>query len=488
MDLASQQKIAEHSKLTWRACVCAAASNVVISIVADDPRSVSDAAKAGVAAAIKAGSKAPIVFVSGDVTGAGAEFAKAPLVAALGTFEGCYSTLQTREALGEASAEPVEKVGFVFDGMDATASDAVIAQATAVEEGRRVARDICSGDPERMAPPRAAEYMEAAFAGAKNTTIKVNGDLAAIEGTHPLLAAVCRASRKVPRHHPAIVSVDYTPAGGYDKLVVFVGKGVTYDTGGADIKAGGIMAGMKRDKGGAAAVAGFMRTVATMQPEGTRYVALCGYVRNSVGTECYVADEVITSHAGKRVLVVNTDAEGRMVMADLLSEAREMAKAEVEAGTVAADGVQLHTCATLTGHAVVAMGIYPIALDNWVAAQKHSGLGTARAIQAAAHSVADPFEVSTMRREDIAFVAPRHSSYDVLQCNTAPSSRTPRGHQFPAAFLMMASGLGDHGRSSDIPLAYTHLDIAGAASIGDVASGYETGSPVAGLSAFYLGV
>lgn len=449
---------------------------------------MSDAAKAGIIAAIKAGSKAPVVFVAADVTGAGEEFAKAPLVAALGAFEGCYRTLQTREALGEAAAEPVEKIGFVFEGVDAGTSDAVVAQAAAVEEGRRVARDICSGDPERMAPPRAAEYIGEAMAGAKNVTVSVNGDLASIEATHPLLAAVCRASRKVPRHHPALVSIDYTPAGGYDKLVVFVGKGVTYDTGGADIKAGGIMAGMKRDKGGAAAVAGFMKTVAATQPEGTRFVSLCGFVRNSVGTECYVADEVITSHAGKRVLVVNTDAEGRMVMADLLSEARELAKAEVEAGTVAADAVQLHTCATLTGHAVVAMGIYPIALDNWVAAQRHGGLGTARSIQAAAHAVADPFEVSTMRREDMAFVAPRHSSYDVLQCNSLPSSRTPRGHQFPAAFLMMASGLGDHGRSSDMPLAYTHLDIAGAASIGDVASGFETGSPVAGLSAFYLGI
>jgi len=245
------------------------------------------------------------------------------------------------------------------------------------------------------------------------------------------------------------------------------------------------MAGMKRDKGGAAAAAGLLRTAADLQPEGVRLVAILGFVRNSVGSECYVADEVITGHAGKSVLVVNTDAEGRMVMADLLSVARIGAIAAVTSEGVPADAVNLHTCATLTGHAVVAVGPYPIACDNPVAAARGPH-GTARAIQTAAHHVGDPFEVSTLRREDFAFVRPKHASYDVLQCNTLPSSRTPRGHQFPMAFLVASSGLDAHGRDSELPIAYTHLDIAGAASRGDVAAGYETGSPVLGLAAHYL--
>lgn len=134
---------------------------------------------------------------------------------------------------------------------------------------------------------------------------------------------------------------------------------------------------------------------------------------------------------------------------------------------------------------------YP-ALDNAVAAKYN----TARSIQDAGDVWGDCFEVSRLRPDDFAFIAPKvraaahppslspfcletvmtpvltHTlgfamswpqtpEYDVLQCNTAPSSRTMRGHQFPMAFLTMASGLDAHGTGSKLPLAYTHLDIAG---------------------------
>ena len=73
------------------------------------------------------------------------------------------------------------------------------------------------------------------------------------------------------------------------------------------------MAGMSRDKCGAAAAAGVMATVNELAPAGVRVVVAMAMVRNSVGSNCYVADEIITSRAGVRLRVVNTDAEGRMV-------------------------------------------------------------------------------------------------------------------------------------------------------------------------------
>jgi len=127
----------------------------------------------------------------------------------------------------------------------------------------------------------------------------------------------------------------------------FVGKGVTYDTGGADIKAGGVMRGMSRDKCGAASVAGFMATVAELQPKHVNVTAILSLVRNSVGSNAYVSDEVIYSRAGLRVLVGNTDAEGRMVMTDPLCECKEMILAERKAGTFIPS--RLFTVATLTG-------------------------------------------------------------------------------------------------------------------------------------------
>lgn len=75
----------------------------------------------------------------------------------------------------------------------------------------------------------------------------------------------------------------------------------------------------------------------------------------------------------------------------------------------------------------------------------------------------DPFEVSTLRKEDFEFNASTGYGEDLLQCNNLPSSRTPRGHQVPAAFLIAATGLDQHGTKSDHPLKYSHLDIAGSA-------------------------
>jgi leucyl aminopeptidase len=76
----------------------------------------------------------------------------------------------------------------------------------------------------------------------------------------PLLICIFIFTADIERHHGRIVYLTYEPSSGsVDETLYLVGKGVTYDTGGADIKAGGVMAGMSRDKCGAAAVAGFMQ-------------------------------------------------------------------------------------------------------------------------------------------------------------------------------------------------------------------------------------
>lgn len=80
-----------------------------------------------------------------------------------------------------------------------------------------------------------------------------------------------------------------------------------------------------RDKCGAAAVAGFMQLVKEMKPRNLKVVAAMSMVRNSVGSNCYVADEVIIARSGARVRVGNTDAEGRMVMADVLCQVSALA-------------------------------------------------------------------------------------------------------------------------------------------------------------------
>merc|ERR1711970_1390414 len=149
----------------------------------------------------------------------------------------------------------------------------------------------------------------------------------------------------------------------------------TYDTGGADIKAGGVMAGKSRDKFGAAAAAGVMASIAAQQPQGVKVVGAMAMVRNSVGANCYVSDEIITSRAGGRLRVGNTDAEGRMAMVDVLCRAKELALNDPDP--------QLMTIATLTGHAVLAVGGYSIIMDNGPA----KASGTAIKVQQAGENI-----------------------------------------------------------------------------------------------------
>jgi len=262
------------------------------------------------------------------------------------------------------------------------------------------------------------------------------------------------------------------------RTICIAGKGVTYDTGGADVKAGGAMAGMRRDKCGAAAAAGFILACARAPKEetrGLRVLVELGCVRNSIGPDSYVADEIITSHAGKRVLVGNTDMEGRMVLADCLSHLRESVLKEQHPGPV------FISLATLTGHAKLTYGSYAVALDN--AAARSMG-GVATRLADAGAMLGQPVEVGRLRREDFELVAPGTAgtpvsrcpdAYDVLQTPTASSSVTARGHQFPAAFLAIASGLQEHGPGHPVPLPYCHVDLAN--SVAD-ARGVETGSPI----------
>ena len=278
--------------------------------------------------------------------------------------------------------------------------------------------------------------------------------------------AVARASVPVERHRPCVLRLEWHGGDSTAPHLFLAGKGVTYDTGGADLKTDGHMAGMSRDKGGGAGVAGIVLAAAKMQAP-VNISAEIGLVRNSIGAECFVTDEIIIGHGGKRVRIGNTDAEGRLVLADCLSHLRESA--------VDVANPYLFTVATLTGHAVIAMGPYTALLDN----------GPAKAKQVSASLAAygaqwgEPMELSTLRREDIRFVDAKTTAADLLSCNSAPSSRTPRGHQFPAAFLLRASGLEEHGNRSGRPIPYTHVDIAGSSVRGaDWAFGAPTGSPV----------
>ncbi len=129
-----------------------------------------------------------------------------------------------------------------------------------------------------------------------------------------------------------------------DKPVVLVGKGVVYDTGGLSLKpTKGSMDYMKCDMGGAAAVVGAMEAIARLALP-VHVIGMIPATDNRPGVNAYVPGDVIKMHSGKTVEVLNTDAEGRMLLADALSYAKTY-KPEL-----------VFDLATLTGGAVIALG------------------------------------------------------------------------------------------------------------------------------------
>lgn len=421
----------------------------------DDVRRVQEAALAGFEKAIKLGSQKPLL-----VNCVMSSFEHSDLVAILGALDAAHRPLEVREQKGLGLLK-VEALGVWHS--DAKQGEQLVKMANGIELGRIMTRDIGGSDPERMSAENVMKYVQNAYA---NSSIQVN----VIEGQevfqkeYPCFAAVNRAADIVPRHRGRVIKLEYNPSGIIDTTLYLVGKGINYDTGGADVKAGGHMAGMHRDKCGAAFVAGFFKTLELLKPKGLRVFGSLCMARNSIGEDCYVADEIIKSRAGKIVRVGNTDAEGRMVMVDLLCQAKEEALSAVNP--------HLFTIATLTGHVIRAYG------PDYTAVMGNGPSRAAKVPQSfleAGEAMGDPYELSTTRREDFKAHTGPSEYEDILQANNLPSTMTSRGHQNPSAFLTMASGLDAHGNDSDRKLSYTHVDIAGSSG---PFPGKPTGAPL----------
>jgi leucyl aminopeptidase len=226
----------------------------------------------------------------------------------------------------------------VPDASDAAAVSEV-QRAEIVARAVRLTRDWVNMAPNELRPP---QFADAVVAAARGTGLEVEvldfDELKA--GGYGGIVAVGQGSEAPPR----LVKLSYTPAGVADpKRVALVGKGITFDTGGLSIKPAAGMWEMKSDMAGAAAVGATMLAVAALKPP----VAVSGYLamaENMPSGTAYRPGDVITMFNGKRVEVLNTDAEGRMVLGDAIARA-------------CADGTDyLFETSTLTGGQVVSLG------------------------------------------------------------------------------------------------------------------------------------
>ncbi|KAL7065438.1 hypothetical protein AAHC03_04338 [Spirometra sp. Aus1] len=412
----------------------------------DDSRRIYGAAKRGIKKAIALGFRSPLL-VLGPLTSAPAdavwmEGIFPQLNAIMGALSALYTPLEIREAFPE-KASKYNKLGVYKPATD------VLRTAWAMEEGRRVARDICGSDPERMSAYRIVEYLEQVFGNDSQVTMKAER---VDPVKYPFCAAVNRAAKGVERHDGRIVTMEYQGAGAPQETLLLTGKGITFDTGGANIKIQNYMQGMHRDKCGAAAVAGFFKTLSMLKPSSLKVMGFMAFVRNSPGADAYIPDEILTSLAGRRVRVVNTDAEGRVVLTDMLYYAKEAALKE--------HNPHIFSIATLTGHARSTYLMYSAVMDNGPARRRNA----AAALQNAGDRISDMMEISTIRREDYDITNGQSEYEDLMQSFHLNPSDRARGHQYPAAYLIRASGLDEHGINSKQPIPYTHIDMISAVS------------------------
>lgn len=213
-------------------------------------------------------------------------------------------------------------------------------RVTAILEGVWLGRDLINTPASDMGPQELEDAARelAALHGAEVSCV-VGDDL--LTKNFPMVHAVGRASPRPPR----LIDIKWARQGGNPSAprVTLVGKGICFDTGGLDIKPAAGMLLMKKDMGGAAAALALAHMVMASKLD-VRLRVLIPAAENSVGGNSFRPGDVLTSRAGKTVEIGNTDAEGRLVLADALTLADEE-KPDT-----------LMSFATLTGAARVALG------------------------------------------------------------------------------------------------------------------------------------
>jgi leucyl aminopeptidase len=252
---------------------------------------------------------------------------------ALGALLGSYAFNRYRT---EAKPGPADIVLITGDDPSLGAEEAA-QRGRVLADAVSLARDLINTSPADLYPETFAAEADR-VARASGLDIEVLDEKALADGGYGGIAGVGQGSV----HPPRLVRLSYTRPGAA-KTVVLVGKGITFDSGGLSLKPPKSMETMKSDMSGAAAVLGALQAVAALQPD----VNVVGYMplaENMPGGRAQRPSDVIKIYGGKTVEVLNTDAEGRLVLADGLARGLE------DQPDLVVD------VATLTGAQLVALG------------------------------------------------------------------------------------------------------------------------------------
>ena len=326
----------------------------LVVLVGCGPRPDLDAlrrAGAELVRAVRRADRAVVVLPAGAAAGAEVDRAAQAVVegVALGGYR--FTTYKSAPTAGETGARGVARlvIGVAGDenegAGDERAAGAVVAADHGARRGARIsaavylARDLVNEPPSTMTPRRFAQVAADVAASGAGMTLEVWDEERIARERLGGLLAVARGSAEPPR----LVRATYEPSEPATGHVVLVGKGITFDSGGLSLKSASGMTTMKTDMSGAAAVLAAIGACGDLGVR-ARVTAIAPLTENMPGGRAQKPGDVLTTRDGTTIEVLNTDAEGRLVLADALALAKELGPDAI---------VDL---ATLTGACVVALG------------------------------------------------------------------------------------------------------------------------------------
>ena len=234
---------------------------------------------------------------------------------------------------------PLRKLTFVVDRRnELAAAEAALMQGQAIGEGVNLAKNLANLPANVCTPSHLADTAQKLAAEHKLDCQIVDRDEMAALGMHSLLA-VASGSRQPPK----LIVLHYRGGKGDDKSLALIGKGITFDTGGISLKPAAEMDEMKYDMCGAASVLGTIKAVAMMKLP-LNLTVIVPAAENMPGGGATRPGDIVTSMSGQTIEILNTDAEGRLILCDALTYAARF------------DPETVIDVATLTGACVIALG------------------------------------------------------------------------------------------------------------------------------------
>jgi leucyl aminopeptidase len=288
-----------------------------------------------VAALARSGeSEVSVLFEGYEGTGKGIELRAAHL--GYGALLRSYRFDLYRTTLKDEDKPSLSKINILVDGHLKARKNFV--ELNAVAEGVFLTRDLVSEPPNVLYPASFAKRLQGLKADGLKVEVLGEREMSKL-GMGALLGVGQGSSRE-----SKMVVMEWNGGKKGDKPIAFVGKGVCFDTGGISLKQAGSMEDMKWDMGGAAVVSGLMKALAGRQAK-VNAVGIVGLVENMPDGNAQRPGDVVTSMSGQTIEIINTDAEGRLVLADALWYTFKRYKPKF-----------MIDLATLTGAMLVALG------------------------------------------------------------------------------------------------------------------------------------